>query len=106
MGRTLLSDAVDFDPDPAGGRAERAQSRGRAALQRRVKAVPNFSRGARIQPTAQAVGREAADNKAPEGRKNRVGRTLLSDAFDFDRDFTEHEQDACSTVEERRFSAA
>ena len=36
----------------------------------------------------------------------RVGRTLLSDAFDFDLDFAEDEQEVCSTVEERRFSAA
>jgi hypothetical protein len=35
-----------------------------------------------------------------------VGRTLLSDAFDLVLDFAEDEQDLCSTVEERRFSAA
>jgi hypothetical protein len=35
-----------------------------------------------------------------------VGRTLLSDAFDFDLDLAEDKQDAWSTVEERRFSAA
>jgi hypothetical protein len=57
-----------------------------------------------MQPTAQAVGRKAPDNKAPKGRKNRVGRTLLSDASDFDLDPAENEQDACSIVEERRFS--
>ena len=35
-----------------------------------------------------------------------VGRTLLSDAFDFDLDLAEDEQDVCSTVEDQRFSAA
>jgi hypothetical protein len=43
-----------------------------------------------------------------------VGRTLLlapsavegSDAFDLDLDFAEDDQDVCSNVEERRFSAA
>jgi hypothetical protein len=35
-----------------------------------------------------------------------VGRTLLSDAFDVDLDLAEDKQDARSTVEERRFSAA
>jgi hypothetical protein len=35
-----------------------------------------------------------------------VGRTLLSDAFDVDLDFAEDEEDVCSIVEERRFSAA
>jgi hypothetical protein len=35
-----------------------------------------------------------------------VARTLLSDAFDLDLDLAKDEQDACSTVEERRFSAA
>jgi hypothetical protein len=35
-----------------------------------------------------------------------VGRTLLSDAFDLDLEVAEDEQDVCSTVEERRFSAA
>jgi hypothetical protein len=36
----------------------------------------------------------------------RVGRTLLSDAFDVDLDLAEDEREVCSTVEERRFSAA
>jgi len=35
-----------------------------------------------------------------------VGQTLLSDAFDLDLDLAEDEQDARSTVKERRFSAA
>jgi hypothetical protein len=34
------------------------------------------------------------------------GEAEGSDAFDLDLDFAEDEQDACSTVEERRFSAA
>jgi hypothetical protein len=34
------------------------------------------------------------------------GRTLLPDAFDLDLDFAEDDQDVCSNVEERRFSAA
>jgi hypothetical protein len=36
-----------------------------------------------MQRTAQAAGTKAEDDKAQKGRKKRVGRTLLSDAFDF-----------------------
>jgi hypothetical protein len=35
-----------------------------------------------------------------------VGRTLLSNAFDFDLDLADDEQDGYSTVEERLFNAA
>ena len=39
-------------------------------------------------------------------RHARVGRTLLSDAFDLDLDFAGARPELCNPVEERRFSAA
>jgi hypothetical protein len=49
---------------------------------------------------------ESKPVEIPKPEKASVGRTLLSDAFDVDLDLAEDKQDACSTVEERRFSAA